>query len=50
MTHIPDVLWFKINRLTFDKATLQPEKVNDVFDFKKRIFPDRFIFKNMKVA
>ncbi len=46
----PKTLFFQIDRVVYDKATLTPHKINDVFDFPKVFFIDPFLHKNKETA
>jgi hypothetical protein len=42
----PKTLFFQIDRVVYDKATLTPQKINDVFDFPTTFYIDPFLLKN----
>eukprot|EP01135_Chromosphaera_perkinsii_P000868 Nk52_evm31s152 gene=Nk52_evmTU31s152 len=44
----PPVMTFQLQRVYFDKSTLTAEKIHTSFDFKKKIFVDRYMEQNME--
>eukprot|EP00347_Sterkiella_histriomuscorum_P010153 403377401 len=46
MTQPPNVLFFSLNRVQYDKVAKQPIKNNSLFKFDKVIYADMFLFKN----
>lgn len=42
----PKTLFFQIDRVVYDKATLAPHKVNDSFDFPTTFYIDPFLHRN----
>ena len=50
MTRPPECMVFQFQRVTFDKKTGQPIKVNDTFKFEKEIYLDRFLLQHKDEA
>lgn len=44
----PETLCFQLQRVGFNKAKGEIEKINDVFKFDKEIYIDRFLLDNEK--
>lgn len=46
----PKTLFFQIDRVVYDKNTLTPQKINDIFDFPTVFYIDPFLHKNKETA
>ena len=46
----PKTLFFQIDRVVYDKNTLTPQKINDIFDFPTVFYIDPFLHKNKESA
>lgn len=46
----PKTLFFQIDRVLYDKATLAPHKINDSFDFPPVFYIDPFLHRNRHTA
>jgi ubiquitin carboxyl-terminal hydrolase 25 len=46
----PKTLFFQIDRVVYDKATLAPQKINDTFDFPTIFYIDPFLHRNKDTA
>jgi len=42
----PNVLFFSLNRVQYDKQSKQPVKKNNYFEFDKVIYADMFMHQN----